>query len=153
MLKYCINTVILLLSFLFIPACDDEYQSAIPSREVNLKLDLNNTDYALTASLATKVFIAKRYETDRLGYGGILVINGLGEQSHINLFAFDLSCPEEVNPDIHVVPDDTGLAVCEKCGAIFNIAYGNGNPEKGSKRYLRSYRVTKTGDNTYVVTN
>jgi hypothetical protein len=134
-------------------SCENETGTTIPYAQVNLALNVNFQDYALNAALANLSITQKRVETDKLGYGGILVINGFGSNP-VNLFAYDLACPVEAVPNTLVVPDDVGLAKCPKCGAVFNIAYGNGNPESGTKYYLRSYSVIKEGNNgVYRVVN
>ena len=132
-------------------ACDENMVSPIPNAPVNLVLYLNSMDKSLIGSLSYKEYTTRRSETDRLGYGGILVINGLG-QNLINLLAYDLACPNEVQRDIKIKPDNTGLqAICPKCGAIFNIATG-GAPESGSKFWLKRYHVNQSSDTRYIVT-
>lgn len=136
-------------------ACnDDEVYSQIPSAPVLIELRLDFDDNKLQGTLAYKEITQPRLAKERIGYGGILVINGFG-QGTVNLYAYDLSCPVEVNKNIRIKPDDTGKATCPKCGAVFNIAFGNGTPESGTKHYLKSYPVYRVpgGGNTYQVTN
>jgi nitrite reductase/ring-hydroxylating ferredoxin subunit len=147
------RTVIIFLLLFATLSCDDEYYSSIPSNPVYISLDLNFRDKDLNQALATAVFTSPRDAADRLGFGGVLVVNGFGEDV-INLYAYDLACPEEARSDVRVAPDNTGLkAKCPKCGAVFEIAYGNGNPVSGSKNYLRTYKVAKTGDKLFKVYN
>jgi hypothetical protein len=151
------KVIFILFLFCSAAACDDEYNSPIPHYDVNLELNLNNFDKDLIPTLATKCFTTRRAELDRIGYGGILVVNGFNNGSNsdmYNLYAYDLACPNEAKPDVRVAPDSTGLkAICPKCNAVFNIAYGSGNPESGSKHFLRSYRVYKTEEYKYKITN
>jgi hypothetical protein len=143
-----IFTFLLFITIAF--SCEKEYHTTIPYAQVNLRLELGTTDFDLTANLAYKTFTQRRNEPDRLGFGGILVINGMGE-STINLFAFDLACPVEAQHNVHVIPDKIGssstavTATCPKCGAVFNIASGTGSPQSGTKYHLRSYRVVGNG--------
>jgi hypothetical protein len=146
--------VIATVLFIFIlpEACEDEIFSPIPYAPVSLSLDLRFEDSSLNNTRATKTFTSGKLATDRLGFGGILVINGVGLEV-INLFAYDLACPVEVSREIKVVADDIGNAVCPKCKAVYNIASGNGAPVSGSKYFLKSYRVSFQGDRRYSVSN
>ncbi len=143
--------LIVLLGFLSF-ACEDEVTSSIPLSPVSLTLDLEFKDKDLNAALAYEAITTRRLESDRLGYGGILVINGFG-QNIVNLFAYDLACPVEVQRSVTVKPDQTGKATCPKCGAVYNIGNGVGNPISGAKLGLRTYRVYSLGGNKYRVAN
>ena len=126
-------------------SCEKQYYTSIPDYPVNLELKLESLDYELNANLAYKRFTQPRFAADKLGFGGILVINGMGENT-INLYAFDLACPVESQREIRVVPDKSGVtATCPKCGAVFTIATGTGAPQSGTKYYLKSYRVVGSG--------
>ena len=121
-------------------SCDEHITSTIPNAPVSLNLDLAGMDNSLNGSLSYKEFTTPRVATDRLGYGGLLVINGLGEY-RLNLLAYDLACPNEAQANIKIKPDDTGLtAKCPQCGAVYQIATG-GAPKEGSKFWLRRYNV------------
>ena len=148
-----ILTLLLLTVFAF--SCEKEYYTTIPNFPVSLTLRLENLDFDLNTNLSYKIFTQPRYETDRLGFGGILVINGMGINT-VNLFAYDLSCPVEALRNIKVIPDNLSAstssavptavtATCPECGAVFNIANGSGRPQEGTKYHLRSYRVADSG--------
>ena len=145
--------VFFLLFFVFVAfSCEKEYYTTIPKFPVNLKLNLDDMK-DLNAGLSCKIFTKPRLDSDRLGYGGILVING-GDYP-INLFAYDLACPVEAQPNIRVTPDAKNsniTATCAKCGAVFSIASGYGNPQSGTRYSLRRYNVFRDGMQ-YVVTN
>jgi hypothetical protein len=136
-------------------SCDEETYSPIPYARVNIALDLNFEDHELNAMLAWKTFAENdRYAKDRIGFGGILVVNGIGNNPIANLYAYDLACPVEVNRNVKIKPDETGLtAICAKCGAVYSIANGYGNPESGTKLSLRSYPVSPTGNGRYLISN
>jgi len=138
-------------------SCQKEYYTTIPDYPVNLELSLNGADYSLNANLAYKVFPfdQPRLAKDRLGFGGVLVINGFSTNGNpVNLYAYDLSCPVEMQRNIQVVPDKSGgTATCPKCGAVYTIATGTGAPQSGSKYYLKSYRVINNGNGIYTVIN
>jgi hypothetical protein len=154
--------IILFILFIFTAfSCDDEIYSTIPNAPVSYKLNLNFNDSQLNVGTGAYLKITKkRLETDRLGYGGLLVVNGIGEKP-VNLFVYDLACPVEANRNALIVPEDlneTGnpmaiTAKCSKCGAVYNIIDGYGTPES-TKYYLRSYRVMPTAiPGEYVVMN
>jgi len=132
-------------------SCEKSYYTSIPDLPAYLELNLEDlTD--LNPSLAYKTFTKPRLAIDKLGFGGILVINGLGE-SGLNLYAYDLACPVEVQSNVRVVPDKSAVtATCPKCGAVFTIATGTGAPQSGTKYYLKSYRVISSATQ-YIVTN
>ena len=137
--------------------CEEKIVSPIPNAPVNLTLDLSSyRDQKLNVSLSyiayTKETTSPQLESDRFGYGGILVINGLG-QDLVNLLAYDLACPNEVQANVKIKadPQETGLATCPQCGAVFNIANG-GAPQSGSKYWLKRYNVSQLSDTRYRVT-
>jgi len=153
----------LLLVTIIAFSCEKEYYTTIPQFPVSLTLRLENLDFDLNTNLAYKIFTQPRYETDKMGFGGILVINGMGVNT-VNLFAYDLSCPEEALRSVHVKPNNLSsstssavptavTATCPECGAVFNIANGSGKPQEGTKYYLRSYRVIGNGGMQYTVIN
>jgi len=145
-------------------SCENEIYSTIPNAPVSYKLNLNLyvSDHQLNAGTGAYLKITqKRLDTDRLGFGGLLIINGVGLEP-VNLFAYDLACPVEANRNALIVPEDineTGTptaftAKCQKCGAVYDIIGGFGTPKSGSKYYLRTYRVMKTANSgEYIVTN
>ena len=143
-------------------SCKEEIYSTIPTAPVSYKLYLNAEDQSLNAGTGAYLCITKeRFATDRLGFGGLLVVNGIGQKT-VNLYAYDLACPVEANRSALVVPENisqTGIptaitAKCPKCGAVYNIIDGYGTPQSGSKYFLRAYRVEKTGNSgEYVVMN
>ena len=151
MKKVLLMTLLICVSL----SCEDEIFSPIPNAQVHVELDLDFEDSKLKAGLAWKTFNINdshdygRYET---GYGGILVINGFGSNI-VNLYAYDLACPVEVDRNTKVKPDDIGKATCPTCKSVYNIADGTGRPESGTKHSLRSYRVSPSRGNRYVVSH
>ena len=157
-----------ILSFLLLIftafSCKNEIYSTIQNAPVSYKLNLNlfETDHQLNAGTGAYLVITqKRLETDRLGYGGLLIVNGIGADI-VNLFAYDLACPNEANRSALIVPENTSqagipialTAKCSKCGAVYDIIDGFGTPKSGSKYFLRAYRVTQTGNpGEFLVTN
>jgi hypothetical protein len=163
----------LLLLFFTAFACKEEIYSNIPNAPVSYRLSLNLQDFSLNAGTGAYLCITqKRFETDRLGYGGLLIVNdGIGYEL-VNLHAYDLACPVEANRSILIVPENTSqtgtptaiTAKCPHCGAVYNIIDGCGtrlqlprSPRQSDSTYyysLRTYRVIKSGNNgEYQVTN
>ena len=152
---------VLIVSILFCVciSCDENVSSTIPNAPVSLVLDLAGRDNALNGSLAFKEYIRDSQgnysynnplATDRLGYGGILVIHGLGENI-LNLYAFELACPNEAVSNIRVKPESSGLtAVCPECKAVYNIASG-GAPHSGSKFWLKRYDIVPVSETRFRV--
>lgn len=144
----------LLILLLLVPlsqACDDRLYSSIPTCEVFLTLNLIDLDKELNGTFTCKTYTQKRLASDKLGFGGILVINGVAAGNPVNLFAYDLACPVEALKSIKVIPDDTGEARCPKCGAVYYIGDGHGYPKSGSDEWLRSYKVRNEGNGKYIV--
>jgi hypothetical protein len=142
-----------LFAFTSLQACDDEIFSPVPYAPVSFMLDLRFEDSELRNLYALRTFTAGRLGTDRLGYGGILVINGIGADE-VNLFAYDLACPVEVDRNVKVVAaDNIGQVVCPKCKAVYNISNGSGSPVSGSKYFLKAYRVSPQGNDRYLISN
>jgi len=136
-------------------SCDSPVISPVPSFPVNLELNINHLDSDLVPALAAKSFTEPRLSTDRLGFGGVLVVNGHGNNGILNLFAFDLACPYEVDRNVIVIPDDMGKARCPQCGSVYITMWGTGMPEKESvsKYPLRSFAVRQERDNVFRVVN
>lgn len=129
-------------------ACTDDYISPIPDFPVSMQLNLS-TNYPTFRNSVNEhlTFTTRRFEIDRIGYGGILVYTGFDEQ----YYAFDMACPYEVKTDVRVYPNGLGQAVCEECGTVYDISYGIGNPTSGpSKDILKRYKTSLTGDILYI---
>ena len=128
-------------------SCDDSIQSSIPDYAVYLELNLTSTYPNFNSPNQSLIFPKRIIETDRIGYGGILVYIGFDNQ----YYAFDMSCPYESKASIKVYPNDIGQAVCETCGTVFDIGYGIGNPSSGpAKEVLKRYRANVSGNILYI---
>jgi len=144
-IKYHLLVGLLALQFV---SCDDTYKSSIPDFPVQLDLNLTTT-YPTFKNSYNKflIFETKRYVTDYIGYGGILVYTGFDGA----YYAFDLACPYEVKQKIRVHPNDKGQAICDSCKTVFDISYGIGNPTSGpAKETLRRYKTNLSGDVLYI---
>jgi len=139
-----------LVLFLALPfaGCNDNIQSSIPDYPVYLELNLTSTYPTFRNSYNKSLtFIKGVTLTDRVGYGGILAYTGFDG----SYYAFDMACPYEAKQSIRVHPNDIGQAVCEKCGSVFDIGYGIGNPSSGpAKEVLKRYHASLSGDILYI---
>lgn len=153
-IKYCLLS--LLLAFQF-ASCNDSIKSSIPDYPVSLDLNLTSTypifKNSVNDFLSFKTIVGLPV-TSRIGFGGIIVCtSGFDDSGNSLYFAFDMACPFEVKNNIRVYPDTTGLSrvVCEKCGSVFDVSYGNGSPISGpAKETLKRYRTNFVGDVLYI---
>ena len=112
-------------------SCNNSYNNPVPSYPVNLDINIaaEYPHFVPANIMQHMTFTKPRLVTDRIGYGGVLVLTGLDAQYH----AFDLSCPVEARRDIRVYIDGM-YAVCPQCGEQYEVFYGIGNPTKGISR-------------------
>ncbi|MDR0540628.1 MAG: hypothetical protein LBH19_00275 [Dysgonamonadaceae bacterium] len=136
-------------------ACEDPVVSPIPSAPVYLELNLAFIDNDLMPVLAAKSITQQRLDIDKLGFGGVLIVHGSGSGGLVDLYAYDLACPHEIDRNVRVIPDNEGKAHCPKCGSVYLTMWGTGWPEKNSlsKYPLRSYLIKQTGEDKFVVVN
>ena len=134
-------------------SCENEDQRRIPEASVYMELNLAASYPTFRNSVNdTLVFTRPRngHPTDRVGYGGILVytfVNG----TETNYCAFDLCCPNEVNPNIRIYPNDRGEAVCKSCGTVYQLLTGTGMVISGPSTWnLKRYTVQLSGDMLYI---
>lgn len=140
---------IFLSLILSIISCSKIVESSVPNAPVFFHLDLRFADKDLVGAYNYKTFTSGRESGEAVGYGGLLIFCGVENQ----YYAFDLSCPHEASRTIRVEPNDIGQAKCPKCGTVFDLTYGIGNPVEGiAETTLRRYSVTTSGQQL-VVTN
>ena len=152
------NIVVVTMTCLFIAGCDDTYISSIPDYPVYLELNLVTT-YPIFRNSINKsmTFLTPVTAIERIGYGGILVYTGFDGA----YYAFDMSCPYEHKSTVRVYPNELGQAICEKCGTVYDIGYGVGNPSKRirpnlpdttalAKEVLKRYRTSMQNDYLYI---
>jgi hypothetical protein len=148
-MKSLSNFHLILLCFtLSFGSCTDNIQSSIPDYPVSLQLNLTSTYPTFRNSYNKSLTFTKGVSvTDRVGFGGILVYTGFDG----TYYAFDMACPYEIKSTVRVYPNDIGQAVCEKCGSVFDIGYGIGNPSTGpAKEALKRYKTSLSGDILYI---
>jgi nitrite reductase/ring-hydroxylating ferredoxin subunit len=136
------------LVVLLVMSCNKADISDIPRMPVYLELDLQFKDKDLVGTYHYKEITSvsgQNYGT-RLGYSGVLVVNGFDSNNKETYHAYELCCPHEAKKDITVKADDTGVAQCPECGTKYDIAYGSGAPLNGPSKYpLRKFDVTQRG--------
>lgn len=140
--------LLLFIMFTLLSGCDDSSISPIPDYPVSLQLNLTTTYPTFRNSINQYLLFQKPvFQTDRIGYGGILVYTGFDG----TYYAWDLSCPYEAKPDIRVHPNQQGQAVCDSCKSVFDIGFGIGNPSSGpAKNLLKRYKANLSGDVLYI---
>lgn len=157
-MKYLSKYILLLTIISFLSeSCNDNYISSIPYFPVSLELNLSVSPYTLFRNSTNKYLLFEKQITgsDLVGYAGILVYTGVGfdDLGNSNYYAFDMSCPYEHQIDVRVRPDLNGLGrvVCEKCGSVFDVSYGVGNPVSGkAKEVLKRYKTSLSGYILYI---
>jgi len=150
------RVILLLLIFIsgVFTACDDSYVSSIPSYPVSLQLNLTSTYPTFRNSFNQFLLFEKRiYETDRIGFGGIIIYSGIDDSGNTGYYAFDMACPYEAQSNVRVYPvkESLGQVKCDKCGSVYDVSFGFGNPVSGpSTEILKPYKTTLTNDVLYV---
>lgn len=142
-MKRFIFFLLALLSF----SCTKIIESSVPNFPVYFHVDLRFEDKELVGVYNYKTFTKIRQNGEAIGYGGLLLFCGVDGR----YYAFDLSCPHEASKTVRVVPDDNGQAKCPKCGSIFDLSYGVGQPIEGvAETTLRRYNVSQYGQELLV---
>ena len=146
--------LILIISVL--SSCYDNYVSSVPTMPVSLKIDLTGQYNGFKNSTNEFLIFEKPfYEADRVGFAGIIVYSGVNFDDNGNsvYYAFDMTCTHELTQDAKVYPvvGEFGKVKCNKCGTVYDVSLGFGNPVSGqSKEILRKYKVTVTKTSLYV---
>ncbi|RHJ93395.1 hypothetical protein [Parabacteroides bouchesdurhonensis] len=139
----------ILISFLVFLAfsCSKIEESNIPYANVYFRLDLRYQDKDLIALLAHKEYTTPRNAGEAMGFSGVVVIHGYDEA----YYAYDLCCPYEAEQSTKIVPTNAGTAKCPKCGTVYDLSYGAGNPMEGPSKFaLRRYTVYPNGQELIV---
>lgn len=153
-MKFRFLHTLLLFSAFFVTACNDNVISSIPDYPVYLRLDLVSS-YPNFKNSTNQFLVFKDRahltESSRIGYGGVLLNTGLtfDDGGNSNYYAYDLSCPYEADNNIRVYPNKNGTSqvICEKCGSVYEVGYGMGNPIKGpAKEFLKRYKTSLNGN-------
>lgn len=130
----------------------------VPRSAVYFVLNTSVQDKELSGGGGTKSFTSARLATDRMGFGGLLIVNSgmLSDGGFPILYAYDLACPKEDTRNIVVKPDKSGVsATCPSCKTEYSIILGTGHVMSGpSTEPLQRYRINATNAyGAYRVTN
>lgn len=132
--------IFICLVVLLAMSCNKVNVSNVPYAPVYFKVHLTGIDHDLVGSLKHKEFTSARSGGERVGFSGIFVVCGHDSKTY---YAYDLCCPHEAKNNIKVTPSDSGTAECPKCGTVFDIAWGVGQPTSGPSEFpLQRYDVT-----------
>ena len=126
------------------------YYSSVPSVPVQFSYNVLTEDptFVTAHTGAYKIIKERRYETDYIGYGGLLLYIGLD----MNYHAFDLACPHCLSTK-NTVEVDGIFAICPICKEHYDLSYGYATPSQGiTSEPLRKYRCNWNGT-TLTVTN
>ncbi len=128
----------------FLSSCSgNTYISSVPAMPVQFIYNVLAEDPAFVPANtgAYKIIKERRYDTDYIGYAGLLLYVGMDMQHH----AFDLACPHCLSTQKPVEVDGI-FAICPVCGEQYDISYGYGTQTKGiSKEPLRKYNCIWNG--------
>ena len=142
MLQRSLYIIGCIVGMMALTGCKNNVVSPIPSALVSLEFNILRDAPTLTVWPCVATFVTPKYAEQYLGYGGVVVIH----TSEDRFAAFDLACPNEIDPNIRVNVDSIlGEAICPQCGAVFDINYGRGYPIAGECRYpMKQYTVMVT---------
>lgn len=129
--------VALVLSTLFLCACDSVDDRRIPSMPVRIDFPTVGDwqQYGVAGALDYRSFIKSERiprgfpytDMSVTGFGGVLIVCSFDNVP----LAYDLSCPVEVSPTVRVAVDtDNNVARCNKCGSTYDV-YRTGAPLSG----------------------
>lgn len=141
--------VFILISFCFLSCGKEEEQNVLPVYPVNFKINLNSADAILRSPGSYKEYIKGSYPilaTQSLGCGGLIIVNSIYATNVPDLFAFDLSCPNEGLPNIRVKGTNEGTVKCEKCGKIYDLMANGRVKGESSGLHLQRYKVRATAN-------
>ncbi|MCQ2342097.1 MAG: hypothetical protein MJZ75_01195 [Paludibacteraceae bacterium] len=120
-------------------SCHNDANSNVPDYPVALDLDIYKMypNFVIENGFQTMTFTQKRWESDYLGFAGILVWINVTNQ----YCAADLACPHCVKQDKPIQVDGL-FATCPVCGEVFDLST-RGFPTKGiANQPLKNYELT-----------
>ena len=129
--------------------CQD-YVSSIPDSPVYLKRNIYTDKLSNPGEY---LYInAPKLATDRIGYGGILIVHSYDVNDNGGYYAFDLACPVEADRNVKIGRPDQGLICkCDSCGEKYDLSLGLGVPLNHiSKEGLRRYNAHLDGNNIII---
>ena len=163
LIKKVITFLIIILTICW--GCSDVDNNRVPLTSVRIEVTLaqqQNRSYWANVPATFVTFLKPNVPygfpytiSSTTGYGGVLQVCGFDN----HLFAFDLSCPFEHNPNIRIEIDESSLnAHCRECGSVYDVFYGSGAPISGPSAVntyaLRKYNITYiSSTGSYMIIN
>lgn len=132
--------LIILVSLLSVLSCKDEEHPYIPNVYVNLRLNINSTEYVELNSVGGWVYLTG-------GYRGLIVYRLSSDE----FVVFDRGCPYDTYADCaRIEMEESGLICIDKCcGSRFLII--DGSVMKGpATSPLKQYKSSFDGDFLYI---
>lgn len=130
----------------------EEVEYVVPASPVNFKVNVNVQDVTLKIPSNMSLFTAPRLEGEYVGYSGLLVVCSANPITGniYNLFVYDLCCTNEKQQAVKVEKYTDGKVRCPKCGSVYNVLDGLGNPVSGPsqenlQRYTARYSSSEAG--------
>jgi hypothetical protein len=124
--------------------CQRQEQYVTPLHPVHYTIYFNSAEGHMLIPIGGYLRVTKPSTAySAIGFGGILVIHGfMGSDATDYYYAYDLACPNEVDPKISLVVNERLEAECPQCHSRYSIVYGGGTPIAGpSQHHLLPYRV------------
>lgn len=139
--------IIIVVTQVFMSACENEKNDVIPDVYINFIMDLNDPEFLPLQGLGGSVYVSastNNYGPAAAGYDGNGIIVYCGPDSY---YAYDRTCPHDfaVNGTSVRVNIDFMLAVCPVCSTKYALSAG-GTPAEGIGQYpLKNYRTAFDG--------
>lgn len=126
--------------------CEEEKKRIIPYTYVNFSIRLDNPQFIALNSVGNAVVITSSYDgSNSAGYdnNGIILYRASEEE----FYAFDRTCPYDVEKSIAVEIDESGImAVCPACNSTYVLPnIGFPTKESPSKYALHQYQTSFDG--------
>ena len=126
--------------------CEEEKKRIIPYTYVNFSIRLDNPQFIALNSVGNAVIITSSYDgSNSAGYdnNGIILYRASEEE----FYAFDRTCPYDVEKSIAVEIDESGImAVCPVCHSTYVLPnIGFPTKESPSKYALHQYQTSFDG--------
>lgn len=123
-------------------------REVLPYRAVYYQLDLHGEKGQQLQAPYTMVIIrTPNLKEERLGHGGLILVNTLGVSTDRSYYAFDGACPNDFPEKNLLLPLSTPpkgvlLAVrCPSCRTTYDLTLGLGNPLSEKRKPLQQYRL------------
>lgn len=126
----------ILLFPILLLSCNKEIVNPVPDVTVNFQINLDMPD-ANNLNFPLNSIIVPNY-----GYQlhGVIIYNS-GVDGY---YAFDATCPNDLDQAVAIDPNNPQQVVCPKCKRVYSLM-GYGYPTSGGGYSLKKYTVTASG--------